>query len=228
MTDLFLEFGLLLLCSIFQYSEGLGNDVCPEPNISKFAEYYMDRYVVGTWARYYCDEGYKRPAGVNNIIRCKNDSGVVQWMSSSQPVCIAFSDEAPTTDDTNELPTRLLIGKGQSSTEKWKNSSIGPKISTSTPTAVEGFCGIPVPLKHATVKVTKYKVGQKLTFKCLNESQAWAPISGITTCENSNGVAVWSSLNPQCTEEVSFNLGEQFLNPAILFIMAAGTMVFIL
>ncbi|XP_058045987.1 interleukin-15 receptor subunit alpha-like [Ahaetulla prasina] len=205
MTGFFLKFGLLLLCSICHYSEGLGKDECPDPNTTKCAEYYMDQYVVGTWARYYCDEGYKRKAGITNIIRCKNVSGVVQWISSSQPVCIG-------------LPP----------TEKWENSSTGPQISTRTSTAAEGFCGTPVRVEHATVKVTKYKLGQKLTFKYLNESQVWVPGTGIITCENSSGVAAWSSLNPQCTDEVHLTSGEQRLNPAILCIMAAGTMVFIL
>ncbi|KAG8138477.1 hypothetical protein E2320_004409 [Naja naja] len=76
----------------------------------------------------------------------------------------------------------------------------------------ERFCGVPVPLKHATAKVMKYKVGQKLTFKHLNGSQARAPIPGIITCENSCGIAAWSSLNPQCTDDIGLVSGKQCLN----------------
>ncbi|XP_032077313.1 uncharacterized protein LOC116511417 [Thamnophis elegans] len=205
MNALFLMSGLLLSWSIFQYSEGAGNDECPEPDTTKFAEYHIDWYIVGTWARYYCNPGSQRAAGVSNIIRCKKISGVAQWTDISKPLCIA-------------LP----------STGKWETSSIGPQISTSNPTAIEGFCGPPVPLKHTTVKVMKYKVGQELKFKGLNESQAEAPINGIMTCENSTGIAVWSSSKLESTDCVHWPSGKQCLNPAILFILAAGMMVFIL
>ncbi|XP_039225488.1 uncharacterized protein LOC120320099 [Crotalus tigris] len=208
MSGVFLEFGLLLVCSIFQYSEGAGKDQCPDPDTAKFAEYYTDQYVVGTSARYICDEGYKRQAGKSNIIKCTNISGIAQWKSTHQPICL-----------------------GPSPTEKWEKSSSGPQLSTSTPTVMEGYCGVPAPYKHATVKVIKYKVGQKLSYKCLNESQAQAPITGIIRCEESSGVALWTGLNPPCTNDEAVPPSQsqkQYLDPAPLFVMIAVTMVFVL
>uniref|UniRef100_A0A8C6X9Z8 Interleukin-2 receptor subunit alpha n=1 Tax=Naja naja TaxID=35670 RepID=A0A8C6X9Z8_NAJNA len=144
-------------------------DECPEPDTTQFGEYYMDQYVVGTWVRYNCVEGYKRHGGRSNIIICRKVSGVI-----SVYYFLVFS------------------------------------LSLCPPPL--GFCGVPVPLKHATAKVMKYKVGQKLTFKHLNGSQARAPIPGIITCENSCGIAAWSSLNPQCTDDIGLVSGKQCLN----------------
>ncbi|XP_063164868.1 uncharacterized protein LOC134501190 [Candoia aspera] len=197
---------------------------CPPPDPVKFAEYSTDRYVVGTRARYLCDEGYKRKAGTSNFITCKEQSGIARWTYSRPPACI-----------------------GPSPTAEWENSSIGPPVST--PALMEGsfflviniplpsvqffgyiaimplgcsdefrvvdfgggplifslhstgFCGVPIPYKQTTVKVAKYKVGQKLKIKCLDGSQARTPITEIITCENSSGNGVWSSLNPRCTND---------------------------
>ncbi|XP_053112736.1 interleukin-2 receptor subunit alpha-like isoform X2 [Hemicordylus capensis] len=187
MSNLYLRFGLLLVWGIFQ-SIQTGEGGCPNPDPVEFAKIFVKEYVVGTVVNYKCEPGYKRRAGTVDQLRCINKTDKVQWSPELKDFlqCIVY-------------PMKVGSPSEQPATKKLEGISHGPQ-ATAQP-VMKGFCDVPKTPEHATVTNTKYQVGQKVWYQCLDGYQAQPPISAILTCQNSRGNVFWSGLTLRCRND---------------------------
>ncbi|XP_062839384.1 interleukin-2 receptor subunit alpha [Anolis carolinensis] len=203
MGNFCIGFGLFLMWGTIQTTFGAGKGECPFPQTIEFAEYFAEWYVLGTVVRYDCELGYKRLGGRSNRMTCEKRSTQAQWTCRFPPNCTAIS----------ELTSRA---SQKLSTEACEESSNSSQITSHhiIKDLTDG-CRLPRPLKHATVKVAKYLVGQTLQYRCLDGYHAWSPISGNSTCQDFKGKGVWSRLSLRCANDSSSVVTEGIPNSSL-------------
>nr|XP_008108495.1 PREDICTED: interleukin-2 receptor subunit alpha [Anolis carolinensis] len=192
MGNFCIGFGLFLMWGTIQTTFGAGKGECPFPQTIEFAEYFAEWYVLGTVVRYDCELGYKRLGGRSNRMTCEKRSTQAQWTCRFPPNCTAISEL--TSRASQKLSTEASEGRYEYLTDG---------------------CRLPRPLKHATVKVAKYLVGQTLQYRCLDGYHAWSPISGNSTCQDFKGKGVWSRLSLRCANDSSSVVTEGIPNPSL-------------